>query len=188
MSITRKDIKAILPDIEDDALSKLLSRIHEETDTLRDEKEEAEKQLAKAREDLAAESTAKATAEKALDDYKAEQGIKETKSKKEAAYSGLLREANVAEKYIPLILKATDLSGYALGEDGKFTDSGKLSEAIKTEHADFIMKKSTSGADVDHPPVGQSGKKYASREEIMGIKDTTERQKAIAENHELFGI
>ena len=34
----------------------------------------------------------------------------------------------------------------------------------------------------------QTGKPSKTKEEIFAIKDTDERQKAIAENHELFGF
>ena len=39
---------------------------------------------------------------------------------------------------------------------------------------------------VEKPP--QTGKVTKTKEEIYAIKDTAQRQKAIAENHELFGF
>ena len=41
-------------------------------------------------------------------------------------------------------------------------------------------------ANVSNPPGGEPGK--MTKKEIMEIKDAGERQKAIAENHELFGF
>ncbi len=73
MSITRKDIKAILPDIEDDAMKQLLGLIHTETDTLKDEKDDLQKQLDKANDDLKTANTAKETAETNLANFQNQQ-------------------------------------------------------------------------------------------------------------------
>ena len=48
------------------------------------------------------------------------------------------------------------------------------------------MTISEKGAKVDNPP--KTGKATKTKEEIMAIKDTAERQAAIAENHEAFGF
>lgn len=189
MAITRKDIKAILPDIEDDALKNLLSRIHEETDALKDANDDLQQQLTASQKEADTAKAAKEKAEKDLSDYKTEQSDRETKSKKEAAAKVIMREIGIPEKYIDRLLKTTDLSGYDLDESGKFKKASDLEKSLKDENADFITVRTESGAKVPNPPTG-GGKagKYSSREEIMQIKNTAERQAAIAENHELFGI
>ena len=80
-----------------------------------------------------------------------------------------------------------NISGFEMGDDGKFKDSDKILENIKSEWADFIATKETHGADTATPPANNGGGKL-SKADIMKIKDTSERQKAIADNHELFGI
>ena len=60
-------------------------------------------------------------------------------------------------------------------------------KAIKEDWADFITTSSTTGAQTSTPPSG-AGKTYKTKEEIFAIKDTAERQKAIYDNKELFGI
>ena len=64
-------------------------------------------------------------------------------------------------------------------------EADKLVENIKKEWAEFIVKSTEKGAQVGNPPA--NGGKALSREEILKIKDTSERQKAIAENLSAFG-
>lgn len=119
--------------------------------------------------------------------YKNEQAAKETKAAKSTAYRALLKEAGVADKRLDAVLKVSDLESIELDKDGKIKGADKLAESIKTEWADFITSSETHGANTATPPTTTGGKKYATKDEIMAIKDTNERQKAIAENHELFG-
>lgn len=70
-------------------------------------------------------------------------------------------------------------------EEGKIKDADKLTESIKKEWSDFITVQQTSGAQTQTPPSNTGGK--LTKEEILKIKDSTQRQKAIAENMELFG-
>lgn len=100
-------------------------------------------------------------------------------------YRTLLKENKVDEKRIDSILKVTDFSQLKVGKDGKLEDTENLSKTIKDEWKEFIVTTGTKGADVDNPP--ENGGKTKTREEIMKIKDTTERQKAIAENLNAFG-
>ena len=125
-------------------------------------------------------------AEKAAHDKtKSDYAAKETAAKVKGAYRAMLKEAGVADKYLDTVIRATDMSGMKLDKDGKLEGAEDLSKSAKTEWADFIQTTTTKGAPVATPPKGSSGK-YSSREEIMKIEDTTERQAAIAENLELF--
>jgi hypothetical protein len=60
-------------------------------------------------------------------------------------------------------------------------------EGIKDEWADFITTQGTVGASTSTPPTNNGGTTM-TRDEILAIKDTSARQQAIAEHHELFGI
>lgn len=99
-------------------------------------------------------------------------------------YRTLLKEAKVDEKRIDSILKVTDFSAMKVDKDGKLEGADKLSESIKNDWKDFIVTTQKSGANVDTPPDNNGTK--MTREQIMKIKNTAERQKAIAENFEVF--
>lgn len=122
-----------------------------------------------------------------FDKFKSETSAKETKAAKERAYRGLLKESGVSEKWIERALKLADLENVELDNEGKIKDSDQHKQAIQAEWSDCIPKESEKGADTAKPPAntGGSGK---TKEEIMAIKDRSERQKAIAENPKLFGI
>lgn len=123
---------------------------------------------------------------KAFEDYK--KNVEETNSlnKLRDAYKALLKAQNVDEKRIDAILKVTDFSEKKIGKDGRFEDEAELVKSIKDDWKDFIVTKENRGAQVETPP--SNGGKVKTREEIMKIKNTEERQKAIAENPELFGL
>ncbi len=122
-----------------------------------------------------------------FDAFKKDITAKETKATRTNAYRELLKEAGISEKRIESVLKVSDVDSLEMGDDGKFKDSAKLLENIKNEWADFIATKETHGANTATPPANNGGGKM-TKADIMKIKDTSERQKAIAENHELFGI
>lgn len=122
-----------------------------------------------------------------FDDYKEEVQEKETHAKKENAYRELLKEVGVSEKRINAVLRVSDFDSIELDGEGNVKDADKLKDGIKTEWDDFIVTTQSTGATTATPPTG-NGRVYKSKDEIMSIKDTTERQKAIAENHELFGF
>jgi hypothetical protein len=121
----------------------------------------------------------------AHDKTKSDHAAEKTAAQVKEAYRALLKEAGVADKYLNTALKATNLSEMKLDKDGKLENAEALTESAKTEWADFIQTTTTQGAKVVNPPKNIGGK-YSSREEIMKIKDATERQAAIAANLELF--
>ena len=119
--------------------------------------------------------------------FKKDISAKESKATRDNAYKELLKQAGVSEKRLDAVLKVSDVASLEMGEDGKFKDSDKILENIKKEWADFITTTETHGASTATPPSNNGGGKM-TKADIMKIKDTSERQKAIAENHELFGI
>lgn len=88
---------------------------------------------------------------KAFEDFKQAQTEKETRQAKEAAYTAFLKSVGVSEKRIPSIIKVTDLNSVEL-EGDKVKDAEKLTEAVKTEWADFIETSNTGGANTATPP------------------------------------
>lgn len=120
----------------------------------------------------------------AFENYKKEVAGKEAIAKVRSAYRKLLVENGVGDKHIDAILRVTDFTNIKIDKEGKLENTDKLTESIKSDWAGFITNKGTKGAEVDNPPTG--GKATMTRDDIMKIKDTTERQKAIAENIDLF--
>lgn len=125
---------------------------------------------------------------KEFDDYKADIQAKAVKSAKEKAFRDLLTDMKVSDKGVSLILKYQGVNGIELDEDGKLKDAPALRKAVKEDWSDYISTVETKGADTKTPPGSDSGAGKMTKADIMKIKDTSERQKAIAENPELFGI
>lgn len=149
------------------------------------ELEEAKEQLKDAGTDEYKEKYDKVKAE--FDKFKADTEAKESRTKKEDAYKAILKDANIPEKHFAKIIKYSDIDGLELDDKGELSNKSELLKSIKEEWGDHIEQTGTQGANVQNPPAsGGQGKK--TKEEIMKIKDSSERQKAIAENHELFGF
>ena len=124
---------------------------------------------------------------KEYDEYKKGVQAKETEGKVKAAYRELLKSEKVDPDMFDVILRATDFKPMKLEAEGKLENADKLGEVIRSDWAKFIVTEKQKGANVQTPP-GSGTAPKKTREEIMAIKDTTERQRAMAENHELFGF
>lgn len=121
-----------------------------------------------------------------FEDFKKQTAQNAETAKVQAAYRKLLAEEGISEKRLDAILKVTDLSNVKLDKDGNLEDVDNLKKSIGNEWGEFKTTVTEKGAVVEKPPKVDKPKK--TKEEIYAIKDTTERQKAIAENHELFGF
>ena len=108
-------------------------------------------------------------------DYKKAEQAKATRAQKTDAYRSLLKEIGVNDKRIDAIIKVTDLDGMEMDAEGKLKDAADLRKTAKEEWSDFIVTTHTQGAQTATPPSGKVAPK--SREEIMKIKDPTERQR-----------
>lgn len=123
--------------------------------------------------------------EKAFSDFKAEQSAKDTRSAKQKAYKALLKEAGLPENFRDRAMKGVSFDELELDEDGKFKDSDKITDGIKKEWGDCIGKTTKQGAKVSNPPSNTGGSDM-TKEEILAIKDTAARQKAMYEHKDLF--
>lgn len=199
MSITKKLLKGL--NLEDDVIETILDAHIETVNGLKEQmasyKEDSEKLQNVQRElDELKANTAdyediktKYTAEKqAFDDFKKNIEHENNMHKVKDAYKALLKAQNVDEKRLDAILKVTDFNGKKLDKEGKFENEKELVSAIKADWGDFIVTSEERGAQVETPPANSGGTTFKSKDEIMKIKDTEERQKAIADNPELFGI
>ena len=126
------------------------------------------------------------TEKKAHEDYRAEVARKETRAAKEKAFRQICKDANISEKRIETVIKASNavIEAMELDKDGKPKKAEELAENIKTEWSDFVVTTNTSGAKVDHPPANTGGS--MTRDEIRKITDPVKRQKAIKDNIELY--
>lgn len=169
-------LKSDLKDAQDKA---------KEADTLRKRAETAEKELDDAKKDGWKDKHD--TVKKEFDDYKAEMAKKETRAAKEKAYREILKEAGISEKRMDTILRVTNLDGVELDGD-KIKDAAAVTENVKKEWADLIVKESTTGASTNNPSQNTGGKAGRTKEEIMAIRDGHARRQAMLENPQLFGL
>ena len=153
-----------------------IDSLTKERDQLKAEKEDNEDWKAKFDEEHAGFDKYKQTVE-------AERNVRNIKD----LYRSMLKEQNIDDKRVDAILKVTDFSGMKVAKDGKLDGADKLAETIKTEWKDFIVSHEKRGAEVETPPANTGGSSL-TKADIMAIKDTAERQKAIADNPKLFGI
>lgn len=122
----------------------------------------------------------------AFEDFKKKTASEAEAARVRTAYRKLLAGEGIGEKRLDSILKVTDLTKIKLDKDGNLENVDGLKKAINEEWGEFKTTVTEKGAVVEKPL--QTGRATKTKEEIMAIKDTDERQKAIAENHELFGF
>lgn len=193
MALTRKMLAAM--DIPSDKIDEIINAHTETVDAIKEERDKYKSdssELAKTKNKLDEVKKELAAADSSnweqkyndlkteYDDYKKDIDNKATRSAKEAAYKQLLKDAGVSEKRIATVLRVSDVDGLKLDKDGKVEDAASVTENIKKEWADFIVTKTETGASTPNPPANNGGK-TKTKEEIMKIKDTGERQKAWAE-------
>ena len=124
---------------------------------------------------------------KEFEDYKTDVHNKEVRATKEAAYKEILKDAGIPEKHYAKIIKYSDIDGLELDDKGKAKSAKDILKSVKEEWDDHIEKSMEKGADTANPPSNNGGSSM-TKDQIMQIKDASERQKAIAENSELFGF
>lgn len=206
MSLTRNMLKAM--GLEAEKIDEVIAAHTDTVNALKDQidtaKAEAEKYKAEAAKGQTAQKEldelkkqVEADAEKRkgkdydalkkeFDEYKLEQERMAVRGQKESAYRKLLKDAGIPEKHHDKIIKYSDVDGVELDEKGAITTAKDLMREIKTEWADHIETTNAQGAQTPTPPTNGGGKGM-TKEDILSIKDRSERQKAISENHELFG-
>lgn len=204
MALTRKFLQALGIEAEKideiinahsetvDALKGERDGYKEKVETLESEKKDVQKELddlknANAEEAKSREGKDYDALKKEYDDYKADVEAKAAKAAKETAFRDVLKDLNISDKGIKLALKYHDIDSIELGDDGKIKNVSDLRKSLKEDWGDYTVSEESKGAGTPNPPSG-AGKTYKTKEEIMSIKNRSERQKAISENPELFGI
>lgn len=194
MSITRKMLKGM--SLTEEQIDTIIEAHTETVDALKDERDKfkadaerllvAEKELKELKATGGDFEQKYNDLKKEFDSYKSEQSAIAEKAAKETAYKEMLREAGVSDKRIASVMRVTNLADIKIDKDGKLKDYDKLMDNAKSEWSDFIETKGTKGADTKKPPSNNGGS--MTKEDILKITDTAERQQKIAENHELFGF
>lgn len=120
------------------------------------------------------------------DKFKSDVDGKEKKAKSDIAFKEWLKGQGYSEKGASKIVK---YGGFVpeFDKDGNIKNAEKLTESVNSEWSEYKETVHTEGAKTATPPT-MSGKSTITKEEIMNIKNTAERQKKISENPELFGL
>ena len=187
--LTRKfmDALGVASEAQDEIFNRyneVLSEIKAERDEYRAKAEQldtvtAERDKLKSRLDDPKQADRIAELEKQLSEYQ----TRETNAQKRTALTALLESAGIDKRGFARVLAATDLDGIELdGENIK--DPEKLTEKLKTEWADLLVTDTTSTAKPATPPATEAS--GITKEQIMNIKDKSERRMAIAQNLDLF--
>lgn len=166
------------------------------TDGLKDERDKAKERASQADElqkqldEKNGGEDWKAKYEKEHSDFEAyKQQVSQSAELEEikALHGDILRDLGISADRITAIQKITDYSGMKKGKDGKLADEANIRKAASDEWKEFIPTSTAKGAKVENPPasVKPAGK---TMEEIMAMKDPIERQKAIMDNREQYGI
>lgn len=119
-------------------------------------------------------------------DYKKNVEAEKSKTTKTEAFKKLLQDIGISEKRIDAVVRVSDIESINLDAEGNIEGVDDLKKSLASEWEDFIVKSSTKGADTTTPPTNNGGAGKKTKEEIMAIKDTVERQQAMLENKELF--
>lgn len=212
MAFTRKFLAAL--GIEADKIDQIMEAHVDVTDALkaqiteaadsRDELDKVKDQLRQAKESLKATKDQLTAAEKERDDYKSksetsaaefeklktETSAKETAARREAALRAELRAKKYSDEAASIIFdsKRDFAAKVELGEDGTATNLSKIMDEIESAYPQYKPQSTTNSSQPATPPANGGGKPAITKEEIMAIKNTAERQKKIAENPDLFGI
>ena len=120
-----------------------------------------------------------------FDDYRAEVSGREAKAAKERAARAFFEGKGITGKSLDIAIRGCGAEIDALElEDGKIKDDTALDALVKDTYSGLVSTTVTRGAQTANPPVNNGAAK--TKEQIIGIKDTAERQREIAQNLDLF--
>lgn len=126
--------------------------------------------------------------EKEFNDYKNEITAKETKVAKEKAVRAYFEGKKITGKNLEIAMRGCKAETEAVELDGdKIKDTATLDALVEGDFAGLVVTTEVKGANTSTPPANTGGGKM-SRADIMKIKDTAERQKAMLENASEFGL
>ena len=192
-TFSRKAIKAM--GIDEEKIDTLIDMHTEVVDGLKEElktaKADAEKlgAVQKELDELKAKVSGYEKEHSEFEAYKKSIAEKETAAQKTAAVKAYFESKGITGTNLDIAMRGAkeEIDGAEL-DNGNIKDTSKLDALISGTYKGLIVTKGTQGVNTSTPPAGSGASATKTKEDIMKIKDTAERQKAIAENHELFGI
>jgi hypothetical protein len=198
MSLTRNTLKAmgLTPEQEDSIINAHVETVNalkaqiDELTAKANKADDLEKKLTDATTKLTETENKVKESEKEIADYhklKDDLSAKETRTAKEKAFTDVLKGLNISDKWHARIIRGEDFGAIELNKDGTIKGADKLTERIKEEWGDTIGTQVEKGYNTPNPPANNGGKTM-TKADILAITDTSERQKAMKEHAELFGI
>lgn len=193
MALTRKSLKAM--GLTDEQVDSIVEMHTETVDGLKDRIAKAEEKVAdydKIKKDLDDMKGGKdykseyARLESEFKAYKKDIADKETAAAKTKAVRAYFESKGIKGANLEIAMRGAKDEISAVELDGdKIKDEKPLESLVNGDFKALIVSTSTQGAASVNPP--SNGGTKRTKEEIMAIKDAGERQRAIAQNLELFG-
>lgn len=194
MALKRADIRKIFQGVEgvtDEHIGSILDLVHEETDDLRDQIDDLKKSGKNDKWEKKYNDE-----HEAFEKYKSDHEAEKTKATKSSLFAELLKDSGLSEAGQKKALKYTDLDEIEIGKDGKIKDAAGILKSVKEEWSDYVTEKGEKGTETKGKDgagaagngggTGTGTKK--TKEEILDMTDPIARQRAMSENHELFGF
>lgn len=194
MALTRRALKAM--GIEEEKVDEIIAMHTETVEGLKADivkyKEDAEK-LPTVQKELDALKTAGDgglqerfdALQREYDEFKGEVTAKEAKTAKESAVRAYYESKGITGKALDIAMRGSAQEIDAIEMDGdKIKDSSALDSLVSGVFSGLVSRVEVQGANTSNPPANNGVVK--TKEQIMGIKDTAERQRAIAQNLTLF--
>lgn len=193
MALTRKALKAM--GLTDEQVDSIVEMHTETVDGLKEKIRAAEEKAAdydKVKKDLDDLKGGKdykaeyAKLESEFKAYKKDVTDKETAAAKNKAVRAYFESKGIKGANLEIAMRGAKDEIAAVDLDGdKIKDDKALEALVNGDFKALIVSTSTQGAAPVNPPANGGSKR--TKEEILAIKDAGERQKAIAQNLELFG-
>ena len=196
MALSRKSLKAM--GLTDEQVDSIIEMHTETVDGLKDKLKAAEAKAAdyddvvRERDDLKAKSGEDFKKKyedehKAFAAYKKDVESKATMEAKQKAVRAYLESKGITGANLEIAMRGVKDEINAAEVDGdKLKDTAALDALIGGDFKSLIVTQSKQGVPAANPPKNSGAK--PTKAEIMAIKDTAERQRAIAQNLELFGV
>lgn len=187
MGLTEEQIDSVVEAHREtvDGLQKSLTTAEEKAKRFDDVEKELNELKSKGTEDYKAKYEAEHTA---FENYKNEISAKEAKVAKEAAVKAYFESKGISGKNLNAAMRGASKEIAEIEvENGKIKNKTVLDDLLKGDFEVFVTKESVTGATTANPPAN-TGSGKMTKEQIFAISDDYERQKAIAENHELFNF
>lgn len=190
MSLTRKMLKAM--SIEDEKIDQIIEAHAESIEALKADRDEYKEKISSMEgikeelEELKARNSENwedkyNSIKEDFENYKNEISLKELKIQKEKAIRSYFDGKGITGKNLDIAMRGikSDFDKIDI-ENGRIKDYSFLDDLISGEYSGLISKEYIEGANTPNPPNTNNNTIPMNQDDIMKIKDTSERQKAWA--------